>query len=155
MLLSRSMELYRRACGSAVEFKVDLASSLPLVMVDAAQFEAAILNLVANSRDAMTNRGAITLSTHLLHRAPPHDPGAATGDYVCISVRDDGSGMSEELVDRASEPFFTTKQVGKGSGLGLSQVFGFAAQSGGFALIESEENVGTSVSLCLPPQDLQ
>jgi len=153
LLLSRSMELYRRACGPAIEFKVDLADSLPLVMVDAAQFEAGILNLVANSRDAMANGGTITLSTCLLHRAPPHDPETERRDYVCISVRDDGSGMSQDLVDRASEPFFTTKQVGKGSGLGLSQVFGFAAQSGGFASLESEEDVGTSVSICLPPEE--
>lgn len=150
-LLSRSMELYRRTCGAAVEFEVELAPGLPLVLVDAAQFEASMMNLVANSRDAMPRGGKVTLSTHRVRRAAPDDAEGKLRDYVCVRVGDNGSGMSAEIAERAVEPFFTTKDIGKGSGLGLSQVIGFAAQSGGFAAIESQEHAGTIIHLCLPP----
>jgi PAS domain S-box-containing protein len=150
-ILQRSMELYRRACGPAVRFVTEMAPGLPEVLVDTGQFEAAILNLVANSRDAMPNGGVITLSTQLLQRALPDDVQGELRDYVCVTVADNGTGMAASVSDRAMEPFFTTKEVGKGSGLGLSQVFGFASQSGGFACVESEEGHGTSVTICLPP----
>ena len=148
-LLARSMELYRRTCGPSVEFKVDLAPDLPSVLIDAAQFEASMMNLVANSRDAMPRGGTVTLSTCLVQRATDDTEGQLQ-DFVCVRVGDNGSGMSPEVAERATEPFFTTKDVGKGSGLGLSQVFGFAAQSGGFASIESQEMVGTVIQLCVP-----
>ena len=148
-LLSRSMELYRRTCGPAVEFKVDLGPDLPPVLIDAAQFEASMMNLVANSRDAMPRGGTVTVTTRLVHRTADVSDGRLQ-DYVCVCVGDNGSGMSPEVIERATEPFFTTKEVGKGSGLGLSQVFGFAAQSGGFATIESQEQVGTVIQLYLP-----
>ncbi|MET0581711.1 MAG: ATP-binding protein [Pseudoxanthomonas sp.] len=150
-LLTRSMELYRRACGPTVEFVSRLSPDLPLVLVDTGQFEAAILNLVANSRDAMPAGGVITLSTRLIHCSPPDDPESPPRDYASVSVSDNGSGMSATVSDRAMEPFFTTKEVGRGSGLGLSQVFGFAAQSGGFASLATEEGSGTSVTIALPP----
>jgi PAS domain S-box-containing protein len=150
-LLLRSMELYRRACGGAVNFDIDLADDLPEVEIDVAQFEAAILNLISNSRDAMPRGGDIVLSTRLLPQsAPPAEPDAPPRDFVCISVRDNGHGIPEALQERVFEPFFTTKEVGRGSGLGLSQVFGFAAQSGGFVSLHSTEGEGTTVSLCLP-----
>lgn len=152
-LLSRSMELYRRTCGPAVKFEVDLAPDLPPVLVDAAQFEASMMNLVANSRDAMPRGGTVSLSTHLTRCTAPDDTEGKLRDYVCVRVRDNGSGMPPEVVERAVEPFFTTKDIGKGSGLGLSQVFGFAAQSGGFATIESQEQIGTAIQLCLPPAE--
>jgi len=150
-LLSRSMELFRRTCGPEVAFEIDLAPDLPPVLIDAAQFEASMMNLVANSRDAMPWGGTVTLSTHLTHRAAPDDAEGKLRNYVCVRVGDNGSGMAPEIVERAVEPFFTTKEIGKGSGLGLSQVFGFAAQSGGFAVIESQELMGTVIQLCLPP----
>lgn len=150
-LLSRSMELYRRTCGPAIEFQIDLAPELPLVLIDAAQFEASMMNLVANSRDAMPRGGTVAVSTHLARRAAADDAEGKLRDYVCVRVGDNGSGMSAEVAERAVEPFFTTKDIGKGSGLGLSQVFGFAAQSGGFATIESREREGTVIQLCLPP----
>ena len=152
-LLSQSLELYRRTSGSAIAFTLELAPALPGVLVDAAQFEAAILNLVANGRDAMPFGGMMVLGTHRRHGVPPYEPEGIPRDYVCVSVRDNGTGMRPEVVDQAIEPFFTTKEVGKGSGLGLSQVFGFAAQSGGFATIESSEGAGTTVSVCLPPEE--
>lgn len=148
-LLAQSMELYRRTCGPAVEFKIDLAPDLPPVFIDAAQFEASMMNLVANSRDAMPRGGTVTVSTCLVRRAAEDSEGRSQ-DFVCVRVGDNGSGMSPEVAERATEPFFTTKGVGKGSGLGLSQVFGFAAQSGGFASIESQEQVGTVIQLCVP-----
>lgn len=148
-LLAQSMELYRRTCGPAVEFKIDLAPDLPPVFIDAAQFEASMMNLVANSRDAMPRGGTVTVSTCLVRRAAEDSEGRSQ-DFVCVRVGDNGSGMSPEVAERATEPFFTTKDVGKGSGLGLSQMFGFAAQSGGFASIETQERVGTVIQLCVP-----
>ncbi|TKR33404.1 PAS domain S-box protein [Luteimonas gilva] len=149
-LLRRSEALYRRACDTAITIVFDLASDLPQALVDATQFEAAVLNLVINARDAMPDGGRISIATHLRRTAPPDRPEAAASDYVCVAVSDTGVGMSEALLQRAVEPFFTTKEIGKGSGLGLSQVFGFASQSGGFAELRSEEGEGSRVSICLP-----
>ncbi|NDK38555.1 PAS domain S-box protein [Pseudoxanthomonas gei] len=149
-LLSHSIELYRRTCGPTVEFVLDLGADMPEVLVDAAQFEASMMNLVANSRDAMPRGGRISISTHLANRAAPDDPNGISRDYVCVGVADNGVGMPADVVERAIEPFYTTKEVGKGSGLGLSQVFGFASQSGGFATLESRENEGTVIHVCLP-----
>lgn len=149
-LLHGSEALYRRACDSAIAMSFDLGMDLPQVLVDATQFEAAILNLVVNSRDAMPDGGSIVIATRLHSAVPPDRPDAEAADYVCVSVTDTGTGMSEAVQERATEPFFTTKEVGKGSGLGLSQVFGFAAQSGGFAELKSAEGKGACVSICLP-----
>lgn len=150
-ILSRSLELYRRACGPTLDFVFKTTSDLPQVLVDTGQFEAAILNLVANSRDAMPNGGVITLCTEFMQRTSPDDVNGELRDYVGVTVSDNGPGMHASISDRAMEPFFTTKEVGKGSGLGLSQVFGFASQSGGFASLTSEEGRGTRVTLWLPP----
>lgn len=150
-LITRPMELYRRAAGSETTMLVQVEDALPDVEIDRAQLEAAVLNLVANSRDAMPGGGCITLSARLVHRANPMREDEQSRDYVCISVRDEGHGIPAELLERVFEPFFTTKEVGRGSGLGLSQVFGFAAQSGGFATLESLPGQGTTVSICLPP----
>ncbi|HEY0502818.1 MAG TPA: ATP-binding protein [Lysobacter sp.] len=149
-LLMRSGEMYRRACGPTIRFAFELAPDLPPVEVDAAQFESAILNLVANSRDAMRTGGSIVVRTHSIVCGPPDAPDAEPRAYASVDIVDDGEGMSAEVADRATEPFFTTKEVGKGSGLGLSQVFGFAAQSGGFATLRSTPGEGTTVALCLP-----
>ena len=152
-LLSRSSELYRRACGASIWFEFDLADDAPPLEVDAAQFEAAVLNLVANSRDAMMPAGGtITVRTRRTKCTRPEAPDEGDREYVVVEVIDDGSGMSGEILERAAEPFFTTKEIGKGSGLGLSQVFGFAAQSGGFVLLQSEPGQGTQVRIHLPAQ---
>lgn len=150
-LLMRSSEMYRRACGSAIQFGFELAPDLPPVEVDASQFEAAILNLVANSRDAMRSGGTILVRTLVVTCSPPDAPEEPPRPYVSVEVVDDGEGMNAEVADRAIEPFFTTKDVGRGSGLGLSQVFGFAAQSGGFAALQSAPGAGTIVAIRLPP----
>jgi len=149
-LLRRSEDLYRRACDTSVGMVFNLATDLPPILIDSAQFEAALLNLVVNSRDAISGSGKIVISSGLRSAAPPTEAERAARDYVCVSVADNGMGMSEETRDRAIEPFFTTKEVGKGSGLGLSQVYGFATQSGGFVQIHSEPGKGTDVTICLP-----
>lgn len=152
-LLARSAELYRRACGASIQFDFDLSDEAPLLEVDATQFEAAVLNLVVNSRDAMLpGGGAITVRTRQTTCPRPEAPDEGDRQYVVVEVVDTGSGMSAEVIERAAEPFFTTKEVGKGSGLGLSQVFGFAAQSGGFVLLNSEPGRGTQVGIHLPAQ---
>lgn len=150
-LLDASMELYRRAAGSDVALDIRIDEGLPPVEVDKAQFEAAVLNLISNSRDALLHDGRITIAASFTHRANPAHAGEAPRDYICICVSDDGHGIPLHLQERVFEPFFTTKDIGHGSGLGLSQVFGFAAQSGGFATLDSSPAQGTAVCICLPP----
>ncbi|MBJ6980049.1 PAS domain-containing sensor histidine kinase [Luteimonas sp. MC1895] len=149
-LLENSMDLYRRACAGSVHVELEPAAGLPPVWVDRAQFEAAILNLVANSRDAMPDGGCIRIGARALQTRDP----AAIEDgerlHVCVEVTDDGQGIAPDIQPHVFEPFFTTKEVGKGSGLGLSQVFGFAAQSGGYAELHSQVGQGTRVRICLP-----
>ena len=122
-------------------------------LCDDNQLENALLNLAINARDAMPGRGTLTIQTanqvlyaddiELTEEAEP-------GDYVMISVSDNGSGMTPEIVEHAFEPFFTTKPLGHGTGLGLSQIYGFVRQSGGLVRLLSKPGVGTTVSLFLP-----
>ena len=142
-LIRAAEDLLRRACDETVEIEFDLHPQLPQVAIDASQFEAALLNLVVNARDALPDGGCICIATKL-----DEAPGAR--QEVSIVVRDNGIGMAAEVVARATEPFFTTKEVGEGSGLGLSQVYGFVAQSSGKVEIESQPGVGTTVTLRLP-----
>ena len=140
-----------RAIGDNVDFELDLARNLSQVQVDASEFEAALLNLVVNARDAMPEGGRLRIRTRERAVAQHEVPdGAAGGRYIAVGVQDTGSGMTPEVQARATEPFFTTKPMGKGSGLGLSQVYGFAAQSGGFVSIESREGEGTTIEMYLP-----
>ncbi|MEL1264892.1 two-component system sensor histidine kinase NtrB [Pseudoxanthomonas putridarboris] len=149
-LVTRSMERYRQVAGAIVCCESDLKPDLPKIMVDADQLEAALMNLVSNARDAMSG-GRIVISTGTCTPDSSLHPDAdGRKEYVCVTVRDDGPGMTEEVRLRAMEPFFTTKDVGRGSGLGLSQVYGFAAQSDGFASIESTPGEGTAVTIAIP-----
>jgi CheY-like chemotaxis protein len=123
------------------------------VNADPAQLQNALLNLAINARDAMPNGGTLAIQAAARHIGPhPFDaPGPlAAGDYVTLTVSDSGAGMTREVAVRALEPFFTTKAPGRGSGLGLSTVYGFAQQSGGGLEIESVPGKGTSVVLLLP-----
>ncbi|HVL77567.1 MAG TPA: ATP-binding protein, partial [Noviherbaspirillum sp.] len=120
------------------------------VLVDAARFEASLLNLLVNARDAMPAGGTVTISTANVDLGPGEVGRLAPGSYVRVTVKDSGTGMPPEVLDRAFEPFFTTKEVGKGTGLGLSQVYGFIAQSGGEVQVRSKEGKGTTVSMFLP-----
>jgi PAS domain S-box-containing protein len=140
----------RRACTETIEFDLVLDPRLRAVMVDAAQFEAALLNLVSNARDAMPNGGTLRVATANVRVAQGEKGNLAAGEYVRVVVGDTGTGMTPEVATRALEPFFTTKQPGKGTGMGLSQVYGLLQQSGGDLELETALGQGTSISLYLP-----
>ncbi|HYD27835.1 PAS domain S-box protein [Brevundimonas sp.] len=150
-LIRESEPLLRRALGEAIEFRLKLRRGGARVSVDPAQFEAALLNLVVNARDALGDRGRVTVQTMNCPVSPGEIAELPAGEYVCVAVSDNGSGMSPEVMERVFEPFFTTKPVGKGTGLGLSQVYGFARQSGGGVRVISTVGRGTEVRLYLPP----
>ncbi|MDP3801444.1 PAS domain S-box protein [Brevundimonas sp.] len=149
--IRESEPLLRRAVGEAVEFKLKLRRGGARVSVDPSQFEAALLNLVVNARDALGDKGRIVVQTMSCAVQAGDVPDLPPGTYVCVTVSDNGSGMPPEVIGRVFEPFFTTKGVGKGTGLGLSQVYGFARQSGGAAHISSTVGRGTEIRLYLPP----
>jgi CheY-like chemotaxis protein len=124
---------------------------VPRCSVDPAQFEAAVMNLVINARDAMPNGGRVRLRTRKAVRDEiPAYLGLTDREYVAFTVDDNGEGMRPEVASRALEPFYTTKEIGKGSGLGLSTVYGFVTQSGGGLHINSTPGAGTCVTLYLP-----
>ncbi|MEQ8347773.1 MAG: PAS domain-containing protein [Sneathiellaceae bacterium] len=152
-LLSGMEALLRRTLGGNVEIRFAGDSDVWPAMVDGPQLEAALLNLCINARDAMPEGGRLTVETvnaHLDRDYADWNEEVVPGDYVMIAVSDSGSGMAPEVVARAFEPFFTTKGVGKGSGLGLSMVFGFAKQSRGHVKIYSEPGQGSTIRLYLP-----
>jgi CheY-like chemotaxis protein len=148
-------DLLRRTLGPPVRLHYDLADGLWPVLADLVQLELALLNLVVNARDAMPNGGDITLRSTSVTIADENDPGPrlVPGDYVCVQVADTGIGMSEEVRARASEPFFTTKGPGAGTGLGLSMVDGFVRELGGALSFDSSPGDGTTVSLFLRKAD--
>jgi len=145
--------LIRQTVGETITLRLDLGPQLWPSEIDQAQFHSALLNFVVNARDAMPKGGALTIETRNVV-IDPATAGALTeiapGPYVAVTVRDTGEGMTPEVKARAIEPFFTTKDVGQGSGLGLSQAYGFVRQSNGQMKIESEIGAGTSISLYLP-----
>jgi PAS domain S-box-containing protein len=150
----RSFEaVLRRASRNAIRFELDLAPSLPPAQVDMAQFEAGLLNLVVNARDATADGGRIVVSTKLRDLRTGEVPPLEEGRYIEVAVEDSGIGMTAEVAARAAEPFFTTKEVGKGTGLGLSQVYGMTKQCGGSLVIRSAPNEGTRISLFFPADD--
>jgi nitrogen-specific signal transduction histidine kinase/CheY-like chemotaxis protein len=152
-LLSRMAELMRRTLGEAIEIETVAAGGLWSAYCDPSQLENALVNLSLNARDAMPGGGRLTLeagNTHIDHDYAEINPDAKPGRYAMIAVTDTGCGMSAEVVEHAFEPFFTTKPEGRGTGLGLSQVFGFVRQSGGHVKIYSEVGHGTTVKLYLP-----
>ena len=147
------MPLLRRSIDEDIEIHIFSAPDVWQARIDPSQLESAVLNLVINARDAMPNGGQITIevSNAVLDDSYTVDEvEVSPGDYVAISVSDTGTGMSPETVARAFEPFFTTKEGGKGSGLGLSMVFGFIKQSHGHVKIYSEVGHGTAIKLYLP-----
>ncbi|MGU3539071.1 response regulator [Methylobacterium sp. A54F] len=145
-------ELFARSLGGLVTVRTDLAPELAPTQVDPDQLELAILNLCINARDAMPDGGVITVATALETVAPDtvQSGDLAPGDYVRIAVSDTGTGIAPEILQRVCEPFFTTKAVGQGTGLGLAMVFGLAQQSQGRLRIESALGEGTRVELLLP-----
>jgi len=150
MLLQQWLPDLQRACPAHVVLEASLAPGLPRVSTDAMQLQTALANLVANAAEATLEGGRILIGTALEHRLDPDADTALQRGYVTLSVCDEGHGMAADIAERATEPFFTTKDIGKGSGLGLSQVFGFTTQSGGFVDVSTTPGVGTTVSLLLP-----
>ena len=149
--LTRNLvSLMERSLGPQVGVDLAFPISLERVMVDANQFELAILNLVMNARDAIPAGGRITLAAQSVQVGEGHAVGLPSGRYVCMSVTDRGQGMDAATLERATEPFFTTKGVGKGTGLGLSMVHGLAEQSGGRLVLHSEAGKGTRAEIWLP-----
>jgi signal transduction histidine kinase/ActR/RegA family two-component response regulator len=152
-LLAELITLATSTLGRRVQVVPELADDLFLAMVDPSQVEAAILNLCLNARDAMPDGGRLTVRTSNLVVSggqPASDNYLPPGAYVQVCISDTGTGMSPEVKARAFDPFFTTKGPGAGSGLGLSQVYGMARQSGGNVTIDSAPGEGTRVTLCLP-----
>jgi signal transduction histidine kinase/ActR/RegA family two-component response regulator len=146
-------DLLEISVGSGVEVVLDLCEEDATVMLDASQLEMSILNLAVNSRDAMPEGGKLTISTGT--RFLDEDRDLHEGDYVLVTVSDSGSGIPPNILPKVFDPFFTTKPVGRGTGLGLSQVYGFARQSGGVARIRSEEAKGTTVEMLFPEADAE
>jgi signal transduction histidine kinase/ActR/RegA family two-component response regulator len=148
-------DLLRHTLGEGISIETSLSGDLWLTEIDTDELENAILNLAINARDAMPSGGRLTLTTSSTRFEPGDitpDPNAemAPGDYVRLTIADTGTGMPPEVAARVFEPFFTTKEPGRGTGLGLSQVYGFIRQSGGHVKIETQPGAGTRVMIWLP-----
>ncbi|MCX8280906.1 PAS domain S-box protein [Phyllobacterium sp. 0TCS1.6C] len=148
-LVDNVADLLERSIGPAITIDMRFPAQLPNVTADPNQLELALLNLAVNARDAMPNGGKIVISAREATVAGG-DPDMAAGRYACLSISDEGEGMDKETLDRAIEPFYTTKGVGKGTGLGLPMVHGIMKQSGGQLVLRSEPQKGTTAELWLP-----
>ncbi len=152
-MISGMSELLRRTISENIHIETVLSAGLWRTHVDPSQLESALLNLAVNARDAMPEGGRLTIETSnadLDQRYASAHADLVAGQYVLIAVTDSGSGMTPEVIARAFDPFFTTKSMGHGTGLGLSQVYGFIKQSGGHVKIYSEIGEGTTIKLYLP-----
>jgi len=152
-LIAGMADFFQRALGENIVLEMENAPALWHTETDPHQLEAALLNLIINAKDAMPAGGRLVVKTGnacVGGELVKSNPDAREGQYVLIAVTDSGTGMDKQTRERAFEPFFSTKRTGHGTGLGLSQVYGFARQSGGFAEIESEVGRGTTVKLFLP-----
>jgi PAS domain S-box-containing protein len=152
-LVSGIAPLIARSVGEAIQIKVETMAGEPKAQIDPSQLESAILNLAINARDAMEKVGQLTIETqpaYLDEAYAARFPEVTPGHYVMVAVSDTGGGMSPELLEKVFQPFFTTKEHGKGSGLGLAMVYGFIKQSGGHINIYSEVGHGTAVKMYLP-----
>ena len=149
-LVEGMLDLVDRSIGERITIQTHFAKEPWQVWADSSQLENAILNLCVNARDAMNGQGQLTIGIDNVTVGANEVGELKPGDYVRIAVADTGVGIAPEHLERVFEPFFTTKPVGKGTGLGISQIFGFARQSGGDVTIESAPGAGTTVSLFLP-----
>ncbi|WP_446730852.1 PAS domain S-box protein [Pseudomonas sp. SST3] len=154
--LVQSMEdMLRRTMAEHIEFETHLQPDPWVAHTDAHQLENALLNLVINARDAMSDGGRLIIQTGCVQVSDPQTDGPEPGDYVTLSVADNGSGMPTDVVAKAFDPFFTTKPIGQGTGLGLSMVYGFVKQTGGHVRIDSTPGQGTLITLFLPRNRVQ
>jgi PAS domain S-box-containing protein len=152
-LVEGMMGLLQRSLGPQIVIETEFVPGLPAVLADSNQLELALLNLAVNGRDAMPNGGTLRIAARHELVGTPHPTGLPDGPYVCLSVTDSGTGMDATTLERATEPFFTTKGVGKGTGLGLSMVHGTAEQLAGRLRLHSEVGRGTTVEIWLPVAD--
>ncbi|MCD2316767.1 response regulator [Sphingomonas sp. IC-11] len=149
--LNSFADVMESALGKKVELHFSLRRGLPKALLDPQQFEMAVLNIALNAKDAMPTGGVIELSTARVRlNGDAASRGLSPGEYVAVQVRDEGEGMTPEVIERAVEPFFTTKGVGKGTGLGLAMASGFVQQSRGRLEIESTPGKGTTVRMLFP-----
>nr|WP_024940166.1 PAS domain-containing protein [Xanthomonas arboricola] len=148
-------DIIARTLGPSIALQLRPAADPWKVLVDAPQLENALLNLCINARDAMPDGGELTIAVanRVLDAGAAQQLDLPIGEYVCLSVRDTGTGMSADVMSKVFEPFFTTKPIGQGTGLGLSMIYGFTRQSGGHVRIDSEVGVGTTMALYLPRFD--
>jgi PAS domain S-box-containing protein len=152
-LMANMKGFLRPILGEAISIELSLEPDMPAVEVDPAQLESSLVNLAVNARDAMAGDGALTLATarvHLDKAFAETADGVSPGDYLEITVSDTGQGMAPNILPQVFEPFYTTKPVGEGSGLGLSMVHGFIKQSNGHISIDSTEGVGTAIRMFFP-----
>jgi PAS domain S-box-containing protein len=143
-------DLVQRSLGPSLKIETRFPLVLMPVQADANQLEMVLLNLIVNARDAMPEGGEIVVAAREESIIDGHSSGSKAGRYICLSVTDTGEGMDSETLRRATEPFFTTKEIGKGTGLGLSMVHGFAEQSHGRFVLRSRQGEGTTAELWLP-----
>jgi two-component system cell cycle sensor histidine kinase/response regulator CckA len=152
-VLTELSHLLRRLIGENIELKMVHGRELGLVRVDQGQLEQVIINLAVNARDAMPQGGSLTIRTGNFTGSAPVRRGAEVmppGDYVKVEVTDTGTGIPPEIIDRIFEPFFSTKEVGAGTGLGLSTVYGIVRQTGGFVFVDSRSSEGATFNIYLP-----
>ncbi|MGA3682671.1 PAS domain-containing protein [Pseudomonas graminis] len=151
-LVNDMRDLIQRSLGPTIEVIVEIPADLPNILIDPHQLELGVLNLAVNARDAIAERGYLKISARpeVIADSPGLGPAPAQGCYVRLTVSDNGSGMTEEVLQRCVEPFYSTKGVGKGTGLGLSMVQGLALQSGGGFDVQSAPGLGTRVDIWLP-----
>lgn len=154
--LSDLSQLLKRLLGEKIDLQIDHGRDLGVIRVDPSQFDQVIINLCVNARDAMAGKGQLRIGTNRITIETPIINGAnhmPPGDYIVITIKDNGKGIEPENLDRIFEPFFSTKDVGAGTGLGLSTVYGIVSQTGGFIFVESQINHGTIFSIYLPRYD--
>ncbi|KFG69459.1 histidine kinase famiy protein [Microvirga sp. BSC39] len=155
-LITEFGEMLENSVGPQIEIQLNLRSRVPAALVDPVHLEMAVLNVLINARDAMPKGGCVTIATskvHLNGNASAHH--LPPGDYVALTISDEGEGMPPHVLERAIEPFFTTKSQGKGTGLGLAMVHGFVQQSLGRLEIESQHGKGTTIRMLFPAADTQ
>jgi CheY-like chemotaxis protein len=155
-LLHSLADMLRRTLDQRIHIEVEVAPACPPVLADPGQLESALLNIAINARDAMREGGTLRFAAQPCGALPAEvrnnldDPSASEDGFVAIAISDTGSGMTEAVKQRAFEPFFTTKEAGRGTGLGLSTVYGFVRQSKGALWLDSAPDAGTTLTLYLP-----
>lgn len=152
-LIDDMRELIARSLGPTIEVQVDIDADLPAVFIDPGQLELALLNLVVNARDAMPGGGRLQIAAGLAEPETPRPAGIVAGQVIWLQVADNGCGMDDDVLARCFEPFYSTKGVGKGTGLGLPMVQGLALQSGGGFSVRSDKAFGTQATLWLPASE--